>query len=70
MRIAGQLVMYNRIPSAGDPKLTNLGFAKGFLTPISVCIWILTPENQGYIHTHLLQTAEKYYKIAEQLPFT
>ena len=34
-------------------KVTNLRLVKGFSTPNSVCIWILTSENQGYIiHTY------------------
>ena len=33
-------------------KLTNLRLAKGFSAPISVCIWNLTSENQGYIPTY------------------
>ena len=33
-------------------KLTKIGLAKGFSPSIYVCIWILTSDNQGYIHTY------------------
>ena len=49
-RIAGQLVMYYKIHSAvREAYQSRIG--QKILN--SVCIWILTSDNQGYIHTHI-----------------